>query len=111
MPWRSASKRRSRDEPHGSAGAAMSPTPVTFALPTAPPGYAWEATSEAVAERYGIPLDQVARFDLNTAPAPPEIAARILAAGRLDLPISEYPPSDYRRLAAAPAARYGVRPD
>jgi len=89
----------------------MSPTPVTFALPTAPPGYAWEATSEAVAERYGIPIDQVARFDLNTAPAPPEIAARILAAGRLDAPISEYPPSDYRRLAAAAAARYGVDPD
>jgi histidinol-phosphate aminotransferase len=89
----------------------MSPTPVTFALPTAPPGYSWEATSEAVAARYGIPLDQVARFDLNTAPAPPEIAARILAAGRLDTPISEYPPSDYRRLAAAAAARYGVDPE
>ncbi|MEZ0239542.1 MAG: histidinol-phosphate transaminase, partial [Chloroflexota bacterium] len=84
---------------------------MTFALPTAPPGYAWEATSEAVAERYGIPIDRVARFDLNTAPAPPEIAARILAAGRLDTPLSEYPPSDYRRLAAAAAARYGVRPD
>ncbi|HYN69382.1 MAG TPA: aminotransferase class I/II-fold pyridoxal phosphate-dependent enzyme [Candidatus Eisenbacteria bacterium] len=89
----------------------MSPTPVTFTLPTAPPGYAWEATSEAVAERYGIPIDQIARFDLNTAPAAPETAVRILAAGRLDTPLSEYPPSDYRRLAAAAAARYAVNPD
>ena len=59
----------------------MSPTPVTFASPVAPIAYAWEATNEAVAERYGIPLDQVARFDLNTSPAPPELAARLLVAG------------------------------
>jgi histidinol-phosphate aminotransferase len=83
-------------------------TPVTFVSPTAPAGYAWEATSEAVAARYGIPLERVARFDLNTSPAPPELAERLLAAGRLDLPMSEYPPSDYRRLVAAAAARYGV---
>jgi len=86
-------------------------TPVTFALPTAPPGYSWEATNEAVAERYGIPLDRIARFDLNTSVAPPEIAARLLAAGPVDRPMSEYPPADYHRLARAAAARYGVAPD
>jgi histidinol-phosphate aminotransferase len=85
-------------------------TPVTFSLPTAPPGYSWEATNEAVAERYGIPIDQVARFDLNTSPAPPELAARLLAAGPVDRPMSEYPPADYRRLTDAAARRYGVRP-
>lgn len=89
----------------------MSPTPVTFASPTAPAGYAWEATSEAVAERYGIPLERVARFDLNTSPAPPELAERLLSADHLDLPMSEYPPSDYRRLIEAAAARYGVGAD
>lgn len=89
----------------------MSPTPVTFASPTSPASYAWEATSEAVAERYGVPIDTVARFDLNTSAAPPEIAARILASGRLDTPLSEYPPSDYRRLVTAAAARYGVGAD
>jgi histidinol-phosphate aminotransferase len=83
-------------------------TPVTFALPTAPPGYSWEATNEAVAERYGIPLERIARFDLNTSPAPPELAERLLAAGPVDRPMSEYPPSDYHRLVAAAAARYGV---
>jgi len=86
-------------------------TPVTFALPTAPPGYSWEATNEAVAERYGIPLDRIARFDLNTSVAPPELAARLLAAGPVDRPMSEYPPSDYQRLTLAAAARYGVSPD
>jgi histidinol-phosphate aminotransferase len=86
-------------------------TPVTFALPTAPPGYSWEATNEAVAERYGIPLERVARFDLNTSPAPPELASRLLAAGPVDRPMSEYPPADYRRLVDAAAARYGVSPE
>ena len=86
-------------------------TPVTFALPTAPPGYSWEATNEAVAARYGIPLDRVARFDLNTSPAPLELAARLLAAGPVDRPMSEYPPADYQRLTAAAARRYGVDPE
>jgi histidinol-phosphate aminotransferase len=86
----------------------MSPTPVTFAAPTAPQGYEWEATNEEVARRYGVPLEAVARFDLNTSPAAPDLAAEVLAAGRFDKPVSEYPPSDYARLAGAAAARYGV---
>jgi histidinol-phosphate aminotransferase len=89
----------------------MSPTPVTFTFPTAPIAYAWEATDEEVAARYGIPIERVARFDLNTSPAPPELAVRLLAANAFDRPISEYPPSDYRRLVAAAAARYGVGTD
>jgi histidinol-phosphate aminotransferase len=86
----------------------VSPTPVTFTPPTAPAGYAWEATSEQVAERYGLPLDAVVRFDLNTSPTPPDLVARVLAAGRFETPLSEYPPSDYRRLVEAAGARYGV---
>jgi histidinol-phosphate aminotransferase len=86
----------------------MSPTPVTFTLPTAPAGYVWEATSEQVAARFGVPIESIIRFDLNTSPAPPELAARVLAAGRFESPLSEYPPSDYRRLVEAAAARYGV---
>jgi histidinol-phosphate aminotransferase len=89
----------------------MSPTPVTFTSPTAPIAYAWEATDEEVAARYGIPIQRVARFDLNTSPAPPELAVRLLAANAFDRPISEYPPADYRRLVAAAAARYGVGTD
>jgi histidinol-phosphate aminotransferase len=89
----------------------MSPTPVTFASPTAPSTYAWEATNEEVARRYGLRVDEIVRFDLNTSPLPPEMVSRILAAGRFETPLSEYPPSDYARLVAAAAARYGVGAD
>jgi histidinol-phosphate aminotransferase len=89
----------------------LSPTPVTTNLPTQPAAYSWEATDEEVATRYGVPIESVVRFDLNTSPAPPALVAELLAAGRFDTPLSEYPPSDYRRLVAAAAARYGVAPD
>jgi histidinol-phosphate aminotransferase len=89
----------------------MSPSPVSMSDPTAPAGYSWEATSEQVAARYGVPLDRIVRFDLNTSPAPPELASRVLAAGRFETSLSEYPPSDYRRLTEAAAERYGVAPD
>ena len=89
----------------------MSPTPVTTNLPTQPASYSWEATDEEVAARFGVPIGQVVRFDLNTSPAPPDLVAGLLAAGRFDTPLSEYPPSDYRRLVAAAAARYGVETD
>jgi histidinol-phosphate aminotransferase len=89
----------------------MSPSPVTFTSPTGPIGYVWEATDEEVAARYGVPIERVARFDLNTSPAPPDLAIRLLAANAFDRPISEYPPSDYRRLIAAAAGRYGVGTD
>ncbi len=89
----------------------MSPTPVTFATPNQPSSYTWEATNEEVAARYGVPLEHVVRFDLNTAPAPPDIAQRVMAAGRFHTSLSEYPPSDYRRLVDAAATRYGVGTD
>ena len=89
----------------------MSPTPVTFATPNQPSSYTWEATNEEVAERYGVPLDDIVRFDLNTAPAAPELAQRVMAGGRFHTSLSEYPPADYRRLVEAAAARYGVGTD
>ena len=89
----------------------MSPTPVTFTSPVLPTAYAWEATNEQVAERYGVPIESIVRFDLNTSPTPPDLVDRLLAAGQFDTPLSEYPPSDYRRLTEAAAARYGVGTD
>ena len=89
----------------------MSPTPVTFATPNQPASYTWEATNEEVAARYGVPIDEIVRFDLNTAPAAPEIAQRVMSAGRFHVSLSEYPPADYRRLVEAAAARYGVGTD
>jgi histidinol-phosphate aminotransferase len=86
----------------------MSPTPVTFTTPNAPATYSWEATDEEVAARYGIDPATIVRFDLNTSPAPPSLMGRLLAAGGFEAPLSEYPPTDYRRLVQAAAARYGV---
>ena len=86
----------------------MSPTPVTFASPIKPASWSWEATSAAISERYGVPIDQVVRFDQNTAPAPPDVVRSLLAAAEFEVPLSEYPPSDYGRLIEAAASRYGV---
>jgi histidinol-phosphate aminotransferase len=86
-------------------------TPVTTSLPDQPAGYSWEATDEEVARRYGVPIETILRFDLNTSPAPPEVADRILASGAFVAPLSEYPPSDYRRLVETAAGVYGVATD
>jgi histidinol-phosphate aminotransferase len=89
----------------------MSPSPFAVSSPTDPASYSWEATDEGVAERFGIPVEQVLRFDLNTSPTPPALLARLLAEGRFETVLSEYPPGDYRRLSEAAAAAYGVEPD
>lgn len=89
----------------------MSPTPVTFTSPTGPATYSWEATNEEVAGRYGVPIESIVRFDLNTSPEPPAFAKELLRAGRFAAQLSEYPPSDYRDLVAAASDRYGVAPD
>ena len=89
----------------------MSPTPVTYTLPTMPASYAWEATDEEVAARYGAPLDRIVRFDLNSSPTPPALAQRVLSAGRFQTNLSDYPPGDYGRLTRAAADTYGVSID
>jgi histidinol-phosphate aminotransferase len=81
---------------------------VTFASPTKPAGWTWEATNQEVAARYGLPIEQVVRFDQNTAPAPPGAVRELLIGGEFEVALSEYPPSDYGRLIAAAAKRYGV---
>lgn len=95
----------------GDQGASTSATSASQPESHEPSSYAWEATDESIAERYGLPLDAIVRFDTNTAPAPPPIAHRILADGPFDVSLSEYPPSDYRRLVTAAARRYGVGED
>ena len=89
----------------------MSPSPFAVTSPTDPASYSWEATDEGVAERFGIPVEQVLRFDLNTSPAPPDLVARLLREGRFETSLSEYPPGDYRNLVEAAASVYGVTTD
>ena len=89
----------------------MSPSPVTTGSPVEPASYSWEATDEGVAARYGIPVERVIRFDLNTSPAPPGFVRDLLAAGQFETSLSEYPPGDYAHLVEAAAAAYGVGTD
>lgn len=89
----------------------MSPTPISMSDPLAPASYSWEATDEEVARRSGLPVESIVRFDLNTSPAPPALVAGLLARGRFETSLSEYPPSDYRRLTEAAARVYGVPQD
>jgi histidinol-phosphate aminotransferase len=89
----------------------MSPSPFAVTSPTDPASYSWEATDEGVAERFGIPVGQVLRFDLNTSPAPPDLVARLLREGRFETSLSEYPPGDYRNLVESAATVYGVTTD
>ena len=86
----------------------MSTTPTRFVLPTQPASYGWEATNEGVAARYGLPLEAVVRFDLNTPPEPPEWLSELLAGGRFQTDLADYPPGDYRELTEAASAVYGV---
>jgi histidinol-phosphate aminotransferase len=86
----------------------VSPSPFAVTDPANPASYSWEATDEGVAARFGIPVSQVVRFDLNTSPAPPDLLAEMLAKGTFETSLSEYPPGDYLHLVEAAAARYGV---
>ena len=70
----------------------MSLSPTTYVSPTAPATYAWEATDEGVAARYGLPPSRIVRFDLNTSPATPSFVDELLAAGRFQAPLHDYPP-------------------
>ena len=90
----------------------MSPTPVTFTTPTAPVDLQLGGDRRGGRRALRRPdRATIVRFDLNTSPTPPALVGRLLAAGRFEAPLSEYPPSDYRRLVEAAAARYGVSPD
>jgi len=89
----------------------VSPTPATFASPIKPSSWSWEATNEEISARYGVPIERVVRFDTNTSPMPPLQVAEMLAGNEWDVPVSEYPPSDYARLVEAAAARYRVERD
>ena len=71
--------------------------------------YTWEPSNEVIAARYGLRPEDVLRFDTNTSPTAPELAAEVLA-GAFDPPLNEYPDSAYTGLTAAAAAYVGVDP-
>ena len=70
--------------------------------------YAWAPTSADVAERHGVALESVLRYDQNT-PALPGVPLVPLADSMAQL--NEYPDGTYRELRESAAAYVGLRPE
>ena len=90
----------------------MSPSPFAVSSPTDPASYSWEATDEGVAERFGIPVEQVLRFDLNTSPANPTTTGttpRQTNAGRWQTPSGPAISTDARSADARAASAASSR--
>jgi histidinol-phosphate aminotransferase len=71
--------------------------------------YTWEPPDRVIAARYGVPVEDILRFDLNTSPVAPGFLAEVLA-GPFDPPLNEYPDSTYADLAEAAADYVGTSP-
>ncbi len=57
--------------------------------------YVWEISSTEVAARFGIPVEQVVRFDTNTSPFAPIHLERVLGDFGATMPLNEYPDTSY----------------
>ena len=73
--------------------------------------YKWEISSSEVSARYGIPIDDVLRFDTNTSPFQPMNLAPALHNFAETMPINEYPDTSYRELVAQLVAYTGFPAD
>jgi histidinol-phosphate aminotransferase len=69
--------------------------------------YTWEPPDRVIAARYGLAVDDILRFDLNTSPTAPDFLADVLA-GPFDPPLNEYPDSTYAALAESAADYVGA---
>lgn len=70
--------------------------------------YVWQPTSAEIAERFGLSLDQVVRFDQNTAPDTTDWTIPLSSETLRGL--NEYPAASYRPLREAAAMYAGVAP-
>jgi hypothetical protein len=92
-------------------GGTMSPSPFAVTSPTDPASYSWEATDEQRGRALRHPGGRGHALRPQHLPHPAGDAAELLAEGRFETRLSEYPPGDYRRLVEAAAERYGVTTD
>ena len=60
--------------------------------------YAWELSSEAVAARHGLRVEDVLRFDLNTSPFPPAAWGSAMSAALREGLANEYFDTGYAEL-------------
>lgn len=70
------------------------------------PTYKWQPTTVEISRRYGIPVEQVIRFDHNTSPFSTDWAPSIVAPMARSL--NEYPGASYMPLRDAAAAYLGT---
>lgn len=70
------------------------------------PKYQWQPSSEDIAARHGIPVDQVVRFDQNTSPFSTDWAPSIIAP--MARTLNEYPAASYLPLREAAADFLGT---
>lgn len=73
------------------------------------PVYQWQPTSLDIAERLGVAVSDIIRFDQNTSPMLPGWPAAAVAPALAR--INEYPFADYRTLREAAGAYCGVPTD
>jgi len=84
---------------------------MTAPVTSASQVYTWEPSDAAIAARYGIAVDRILRFDTNTSPTEPAVAAEVLRRATFAPTLNEYPDSQYAELADAAAAYVGVPRD
>ena len=70
--------------------------------------YAWELSSDAVAAKHGLRVQDVIRFDLNTSPFGPRAWDAAMEAARREGEANEYFDTSYAELAALFGAYFGV---
>jgi len=70
------------------------------------PRYRWQPTTEEIAARFGLRVDDVVRFDHNTSPFTTDWAASIVAP--IAIHLNEYPGASYAPLRAAAAEYLGT---
>ena len=73
--------------------------------------YEWEVSSEALAARHGLRVEDVLRFDLNTSPYPPRSWDQAVEEARVEAQPNEYFDTGYAELTPLLAAYCGVAPD
>ena len=73
--------------------------------------YQWELSSEAVAARHGLRVEDVLRFDLNTSPFPPARWDDAMEAARREGRPNEYFDTSYAELTPLIAEYCGVGED
>jgi histidinol-phosphate aminotransferase len=73
--------------------------------------YGWETPTYEIAEKTGLPTEQIVRLDTNTSPFKPRVALSELARKLMEADVNQYPDTSYHELRLALAAYTGKDKD